>query len=74
MLGRPVIAKRANDDPSKFLEELTAMYNFTPAEAEQVSTERQAWAAVPVFGPDGPIAVVFLDSSERSFSTQKPKI
>lgn len=65
--GKTYSAKRTSEDHQGFVAELVSDWHFTRAEAEQILADRQSWLAVPVFGTSdsAPIAVVFMDSSER---------
>ena len=66
-IGKPVLAKRNNDNHAEFLAELADRWRFTLAEAAKVSHDRKSWMAVPIPGKNGPIAVLFLDSNEQDF-------
>lgn len=66
-----VAASRASEDYEQFLVELVRDWAYTEHDARQLSPDRRAWMAVPVFDPKGAVvaAVVYLDSYETGFFT-----
>ncbi len=63
-------AARQSEDYEQFLAELVRNWSYTEDDARRLSPDRRSWMAVPVFG-DGPapVAVVYLDSNDRTFFT-----
>ncbi|HEX8242130.1 MAG TPA: hypothetical protein VF541_01495 [Longimicrobium sp.] len=66
-----VAASRASEDYEQFLVELVRDWAYTEHDARQLSPDRRAWMAVPVFDPKGAVvaAVVYLDSNSTDFFT-----
>ncbi len=62
-------ASRRHDEYADFLRELVTTWGYTSVDARQLTEDRQAWMAVPIMGPRGVVAVVYLDSDEREFFT-----
>jgi hypothetical protein len=67
---KPFAASHTCADRAQFVQELVSQWGYTEHDAEQVSIERRAWMAIPIFGgPKEVVAVVFLDSDDQAFFT-----
>ncbi len=67
---RPYAAERQNEGHEEFVDELVKNWSYTQAEARALTSDRQAWMAVPVFDRDKNEEVggiVFLDSCDKNY-------
>jgi len=65
--GAPFREVRESDDYEEFVHELVSVWSYTDTEARNLTPDRQAWVAVPIFESSRNVtAVVFLDSNERT--------
>ena len=63
-----VVARRKSDGHADFVRELSHVWGYTEDEARTISSDREAWMAVPMLSAKKiPIAVVSLDSSIPGF-------
>ncbi|MFL5541665.1 MAG: hypothetical protein ACJ8J0_21950 [Longimicrobiaceae bacterium] len=63
-------ASRQNDNYEQFLAELVRDWAYTEADARQLSPDRRAWMAVPIFSPKAEVVgVTYLDSNQTGFFT-----
>ena len=62
--GDPTRARRRGTTPEECLKELMSKWGYTAAEAKEISVDRLAWMAVPIYGesPNNVIGVLYLDS------------
>jgi hypothetical protein len=71
----PYASFRENDNHEAFIKELVANWSYTEHDARQVTSDRQAWMAIPIFGSptsaSGVVAVVYLDSDQRNFFSKQ---
>ena len=63
-------ASRRSEDYEQFLSELVRDWAYTEADARQLSPDRRAWMAVPIFSPKAEVVgVTYLDSNQTGFFT-----
>jgi len=63
-------ASRQSGDYEQFLSELVRDWAYTEADARQLSPDRRAWMAVPIFAPKAEVVgVTYLDSNQTGFFT-----
>lgn len=66
-----VVAQRRNSDYSQYLQEMIGSYNYLEAEARSLNAATMAWAAMPLEEEGRVVAVVYADSTDRSFFTEE---
>lgn len=69
-----VVARRVNDDPIKYMQELVELHGYTPEDAAAIQPVTQAWLAMPIFetGTAKTIeGILYLDATDPKFFTQK---
>lgn len=65
---------RQSNDHEEFIKELVREWSYTEDDARKLTSDRQAWMAVPIFRTDSSvIAVVYLDSNQRNFFSSEVK-
>ena len=70
--NEPYTFKWDGKDPTKLVNELVTVWHFTPAEAGKMVKDRRSWMAVPIADKTAKvIGVVYLDSCDEKFFTQK---
>jgi hypothetical protein len=68
---KPMHAKREQEDFDLFVEEMIEQYHIPREDAKTLRPDRKSWLAIPIFGEQAPVGVVFLDSKDKEFFTEK---
>jgi hypothetical protein len=68
---KPMHAKREQEDFELFVQEMIEQYHIPREDAKMLRPDRKSWLAIPIFGEQAPVGVVFLDSKDKEFFTEK---
>jgi hypothetical protein len=65
--GELFAATRRAAEERAYIEELTKQWNFSAEQARNLDRHSQSWLAAPIVGPEGTIAVLFVDAVVPDF-------